>query len=87
MCGVDYAGKDEANDIGSSKTKTFTLCMELCAKKVDCTGAGWGPSDSDPEQSICWMKNNLTKSHAAEPIWSFAVLLADKAKTANEDDG
>ncbi|KAK4189776.1 hypothetical protein QBC35DRAFT_379597, partial [Podospora australis] len=78
VCGLDYAGKDEANDIGSARTKTFTQCMEICAKKSDCTGAGWGPSEDDPEQHICWMKNKLQNHHKATPTWTFAILMAEK---------
>lgn len=76
MCGVDYGGAGEAVDIGSVKTLSLDTCIDACASRSNCTGAGWGVIDGDqgPTHS-CWMKTNLTKSHTATPEWGFAILV------------
>lgn len=77
LCGIDYAGGTEANDIGNATAATFKECMELCSKKTGCTGVGWGlEMDGQQDESTCWMKNGLNQSHTAIPRWNFAVVLA-----------
>jgi hypothetical protein len=75
MCGIDYGGQGEAVDIGNVKTRNMDACIDACASRANCTGAGWGiiKGDQGPTHS-CWMKANLTKSHTATPEWGFAVL-------------
>ena len=76
FCGLDYGGKGEATDIGSVKTRTMDACMDACASRGNCTGAGWGAMDGDTDgMHSCWMKTNLNKSHKATPDWGFAVLV------------
>ncbi|KAK4196197.1 hypothetical protein QBC40DRAFT_314087, partial [Triangularia verruculosa] len=79
LCGVDYSDdKGEANGISNAKVKTFRDCLELCSKKKDCTGAGWGFMEGDKAgEHTCWMKNRLNGSHTAVPEWGFGVLLAE----------
>ncbi|KAK4181361.1 hypothetical protein QBC36DRAFT_366826 [Triangularia setosa] len=78
LCGVDYSGKGEAKEISNAKVKTFRDCLELCSKKKECTGAGWGVMDGDKSgEHTCWMKNGLNSSHTATPEWGFGVLLAE----------
>ncbi|KAK3998225.1 hypothetical protein QBC44DRAFT_354133 [Cladorrhinum sp. PSN332] len=78
LCGLDYSGEDEATDIANVKVNSLDQCIEACASRAGCTGAGWGVSSSDkadPLQS-CWMKKGLKKSHDAKRgDWGFAVLL------------
>ena len=76
MCGVDYGGPGEAIDIGSVKTRNLDACIDACASRGNCTGAGWGVIENDqgPLHS-CWMKTSLNKSHKATPEWGFAVLV------------
>ncbi|KAK3940584.1 hypothetical protein QBC46DRAFT_341409 [Diplogelasinospora grovesii] len=76
LCGIDYSGKGQAQDIGSNVTTTFDECMESCANAKGCTGAGWGIMDGDGDEHTCWMKSSLNRSHTATPDWNFAVLLA-----------
>ncbi|KAK3393155.1 hypothetical protein B0H63DRAFT_530827 [Podospora didyma] len=89
ICGVDYGGKGEAKDIGHEDTSTFDNCVEKCAARDDCTGAGWGVMIGDAtDEHTCWMKTNLTKSHTATGSWNFAVLLAgpEPANTTITDE-
>lgn len=78
MCGVDYGGEGEAVDIGNVKTRSLDACIDACASRGNCTGAGWGiiKGDQGPTHS-CWMKANLTKSHKATPEWGFAVFVGN----------
>ncbi|KAK4447243.1 hypothetical protein QBC34DRAFT_467815 [Podospora aff. communis PSN243] len=75
LCGLDY-GEGEATDIGNTKVKNLNACAEACAKKANCTGAGWGviKGDKGPEHT-CWMKTGLIRSHNATGTWGFAMLL------------
>lgn len=76
LCSLDYAGVNEAIDIGSVKTSTFAECMEACSKRDDCQGAGWGPPNGvNNARGICYMKKSLKTSHEATADWNFAVLL------------
>ncbi|KAK4187749.1 hypothetical protein QBC35DRAFT_221575 [Podospora australis] len=80
LCGVDYSGKDEAVDVASTKTNSLDLCIEACAKRRGCQGAGWGVIASEKSSALqsCWMKKDLKKFHDAKrPDWGFAVLLED----------
>jgi hypothetical protein len=81
MCGIDYGGNGEAIDIGSVKTRSLDACIDACASKSNCTGAGWGviQGDKGPLQS-CWMKTNLTKFHSATSDWGFALLVPAATK-------
>ncbi|KAL2158798.1 hypothetical protein VTH06DRAFT_3990 [Thermothelomyces fergusii] len=76
LCGIDYGGEGEAVDIGNVPTRNLDRCIDECASRPDCTGAGWGviKGDKGPLHT-CWLKNNLTKPHEATPDWGFAVLL------------
>ncbi len=77
ICGVDYSGDDQAEDIGSVKATNFDECMEACAEEDECTGVGWGPKvKGNDYRETCWMKKGLLKSHKATPEWNFAVLIA-----------
>jgi hypothetical protein len=77
LCGLDY-GQNEATDIGNVKAKNLNACAEACAKKTNCTGAGWGviKGDKGPEHT-CWMKTGLIKSHNATGAWGFAKLVSE----------
>ncbi|KAK0743881.1 hypothetical protein B0T18DRAFT_490494 [Schizothecium vesticola] len=77
LCGLDYGDK-EATDIGSVKVRNLSACAEACAKKTNCTGAGWGviKGDKGPEHT-CWLKTDLIKSHNATGEWGFARLIED----------
>ncbi len=76
LCGLDYGGAGEAIDIGNEKTRSLDACIDACASRANCTGAGWGVMDGDKGTThSCWMKTNLTKSHKAVPEWGFAVLV------------
>ncbi|KAK3336065.1 hypothetical protein B0T19DRAFT_27330 [Cercophora scortea] len=80
VCGIDYSGSGEAQDVANVKTSTFEDCLTQCALLSQCTGAGWGPMDGDsPNVHTCWMKNHLNQSHVATPDWNFGVLLASEA--------
>ncbi|KAK0628208.1 hypothetical protein B0T17DRAFT_144896 [Bombardia bombarda] len=73
ICGIDYSGPNEAEDIFKVGTATFDECMEMCANNDECTGAGWGLSGSPSK--VCYMKSNLSTPHVAVSSWNFAVLL------------
>ena len=77
LCGIDY-GSDEATDIGNVKVKNLDACAEACAKKTNCTGAGWGviKGDKGPEHT-CWMKMGLVKGHNTTGAWGFAQLVGE----------
>lgn len=74
-CGIDFSG-DQAADVGSVKVTSMGACMDACASRANCTGAGWGylEGDNGTEHS-CWMKANLTQPHEATAEWAFAILL------------
>ncbi|KAK3380809.1 hypothetical protein B0H63DRAFT_560655 [Podospora didyma] len=78
LCGLDYGGNGEAIDIGSVKTLNMNDCIDACAAKANCTGAGWGilTGDKGLGPQPCWMKMNLTKSHNATSDWGFAILVS-----------
>ena len=63
LCGRDF-GDGEANDIGSTNTATINGCMDACAAKSGCQGAGWGFIEgvSKEGKNPCYMKTNLTSS-------------------------
>ena len=83
MCGIDYGGKGEAVDIGNVKTHNLDACIDACAAKTNCTGAGWGVIEGDTGPlHACWMKTNLTKAHKATPDWGFAVLVPSVARAS-----
>ncbi|KAK0629245.1 hypothetical protein B0T17DRAFT_525065 [Bombardia bombarda] len=75
LCGIDYSGTG-ASDLDSKKATTMDACIDLCAAKKDCTGAGWGFISGDSGNShSCFMKTNLTKSHKATSDWGFGLLV------------
>ncbi|KAK3342221.1 hypothetical protein B0H65DRAFT_428763 [Neurospora tetraspora] len=89
LCGVDF-GKGEAVDIGSVNTTSFNSCLDKCAQKQGCTGAGWGAIPGDEEtHHTCWMKTNLTtKGHEAVDEWAFGVLeMSGSGKGDGEGEG
>ncbi|KAK3947114.1 hypothetical protein QBC32DRAFT_271374 [Pseudoneurospora amorphoporcata] len=75
LCGLDF-GQGEAVDIGSVNTTSFNSCLDKCAQKQGCMGAGWGAIPGDDEtHHTCWMKTNLTtKGHKAVDEWAFGML-------------
>ncbi|KAI3396052.1 hypothetical protein diail_548 [Diaporthe ilicicola] len=74
-CGIDFSG-DQAVDVGSVKVTSMDACMDACASRSNCTGAGWGYLDGDNgTEHSCWMKANLTEPHNATSDWAFAILL------------
>ncbi|KAM7184315.1 hypothetical protein V8F20_012283 [Naviculisporaceae sp. PSN 640] len=75
LCGIDY-GQGEAKDIGSKKVASLDECMDACAAKEGCTGAGWGAIPGDKgNMHACWMKTGLIKYHKATPDWGFGRLV------------
>jgi len=83
FCGIDYSGKGQADDIGSTKTRTMDECISACAAEDGCTGCGWGYIDGDDgDLHHCYMKANLTKSHIADGKWAFAVLQGNLTKSS-----
>ncbi|KAH7629669.1 hypothetical protein B0T09DRAFT_357370 [Sordaria sp. MPI-SDFR-AT-0083] len=84
LCGVDF-GKGEAVDIGSVNTTSFNSCLDKCAQKQGCMGAGWGAIQGDEEtHHTCWMKTNLTtKGHKAVDEWAFGVLSLSQSVSGN----
>ncbi|KAK4673799.1 hypothetical protein QC763_115120 [Podospora pseudopauciseta] len=78
LCGVDYSDDGEAKNISNAKVKSLRDCLELCSKKKECTGAGWGVMERDKVgEHTCWMKNGLNSSHEARGGWAFGVLLGE----------
>ncbi|KXX75058.1 hypothetical protein MMYC01_207768 [Madurella mycetomatis] len=79
MCGIDYGGEGEAVDIGNVQTRSLDACIDACAARPSCTGAGWGVIDGDSgAMHSCWMKTNLTRFHRARDDWGFAVLVSEE---------
>ncbi|KAK3693061.1 hypothetical protein B0T22DRAFT_486851 [Podospora appendiculata] len=75
FCGIDF-GPGESTDLGSAKTESLDACLDACAAKPKCTGAGWGVIAGDTSSlHSCWMKTNLTRSHEATPEWGFGRLV------------
>ncbi|CAP67619.1 uncharacterized protein PODANS_1_15120 [Podospora anserina S mat+] len=78
LCGVDYSDDGEAKNISNAKVKSLRDCLELCSKKKECTGVGWGVMEGDKVgEHTCWMKNGLNSSHEARGDWAFGVLLGE----------
>ncbi|KAK4211620.1 hypothetical protein QBC37DRAFT_11444 [Rhypophila decipiens] len=75
ICGIDY-GQGEAKDIGSKKVASLDECMDACAARAGCTGAGWGAITGDKgNMHSCWMKTGLIKPHKATQDWGFGLLI------------
>ncbi|KAL2173293.1 uncharacterized protein P884DRAFT_252168 [Thermothelomyces heterothallicus CBS 202.75] len=88
LCGIDYGGNGEAVDIGNVKTRNLDRCVDECASRPKCTGAGWGVIQGDEGPlHTCWLKTNLTKPHKATPDWGFAVLLLPDEESDEGDEG
>ncbi|KAK1829507.1 hypothetical protein QBC39DRAFT_134163 [Podospora conica] len=78
LCFLDYGGSHaEATDLTSAKTSSMEDCMKACSEVDECTGAGWGPANGvNAYRTMCWMKKNLKKPHAATADFEFAVLVS-----------
>ncbi|KAK3363281.1 hypothetical protein B0T25DRAFT_34974 [Lasiosphaeria hispida] len=76
LCGVDYSGYGQAVDIGSIQASSFEECVNACAARSDCTGAGWGPGNNGNPSQTCYFKNSLNQAQRAGADWNFAVLVA-----------
>ncbi|KAK0710319.1 hypothetical protein B0T26DRAFT_836585 [Lasiosphaeria miniovina] len=75
LCGLDFSGPGQAEDIGSVNTTSLNDCIDACAAKTNCTGAGWGiMTGTNSSIQPCWMKTNLNKNHKATVGWGFAIL-------------
>ncbi|KAK3332980.1 hypothetical protein B0T19DRAFT_398699 [Cercophora scortea] len=75
FCGIDF-GPGESTDLGSVKTDSLDTCLDACAAREKCTGAGWGVISGDTGNlHSCWMKTNLTHSHKATAEWGFGKLV------------
>ncbi|WYZ40200.1 hypothetical protein EsH8_IV_000541 [Colletotrichum jinshuiense] len=68
-CGIDYNSGNGAVELSSESTTTMGACIDLCASKTNCVGAGWGNYYGE---YVCWMKTKLGKSHGSA-TWYFAV--------------
>ncbi|KAK1775119.1 hypothetical protein QBC45DRAFT_423178 [Copromyces sp. CBS 386.78] len=88
LCGLDF-GQGEAVDIGSVNTTSFNSCLDKCAQKQACMGAGWGAIPGDEEtHHTCWMKTNLTtKGHKAVDEWAFGMLSLSVGGNGDGPDG
>ncbi|GKT52412.1 uncharacterized protein ColSpa_12593 [Colletotrichum spaethianum] len=69
ICGHDYNADAGAIDLTSANATTMAACIDLCAAKSDCVGAGWGVYYGD---HICWMKSRLGEMNTSGN-WIFAV--------------
>ncbi|KAK4170435.1 hypothetical protein QBC43DRAFT_6030 [Cladorrhinum sp. PSN259] len=75
LCGVDYSGTGDAKDLAQVYTTSMIECIHACASFDRCTAAGWGYIAGDiGNEHRCFMKTDLTKSHAARDDWCFAIL-------------
>lgn len=69
LCGRDYSSVDGAVDLFHEVLDSMAECIDECARRAGCTGAGWGPYDN---QSTCWLKSKLGRANVT-PNWYFAV--------------
>ncbi|KAK3361377.1 hypothetical protein B0T24DRAFT_641485 [Lasiosphaeria ovina] len=79
LCGLDFSGPGQADDIGSVNTTSLNDCIDTCAANNNCTGAGWGiMTGTNSSIQPCWMKTNLKKNHKATAGWGFAILTSQE---------
>ncbi|KAK2025797.1 hypothetical protein LX32DRAFT_596020 [Colletotrichum zoysiae] len=69
ICGHDFNSQDGAMDLASANTTTMAACIDLCAARPECVGAGWGDYYGN---RICWMKSLLGEMNTSGN-WLFAV--------------
>ncbi|KAK2058102.1 hypothetical protein LY76DRAFT_593594 [Colletotrichum caudatum] len=69
ICGHDFNSQDGAIDLASANATTMAACIDLCAARAECVGAGWGEYYGD---RICWMKSLLGEMNTSGN-WLFAV--------------
>ncbi|KAL6791437.1 hypothetical protein GGI42DRAFT_358308 [Trichoderma sp. SZMC 28013] len=74
ICGIDYSGVDEAEDLTSVYTVGMEDCITSCANYSGCTGCGWGILPGDGSLHRCWLKGSLKKTHKEKTGWYFATL-------------
>ncbi|KAL6811775.1 hypothetical protein V8C40DRAFT_270713 [Trichoderma camerunense] len=74
ICGIDYSGADEAEDLTSVYTVGMEDCITSCANYPGCTGCGWGILPGDGSLHRCWLKGSLKKTHKEKTGWYFATL-------------
>jgi len=70
QCGRDYNSGRGAVDLDHKVTATMAECLDECAGRPGCVGAGWGLFQG---QWTCWMKKQLGEPNIAEG-WYFAQL-------------
>ncbi|KAF9877305.1 hypothetical protein CkaCkLH20_05005 [Colletotrichum karsti] len=69
ICGHDYNSEDGAIDLTSENATTMANCIDRCANRTECVGAGWGDYYGN---HVCWMKSRLGKPNVSGN-WLFAV--------------
>ncbi|KAF6824660.1 hypothetical protein CPLU01_10760 [Colletotrichum plurivorum] len=69
ICGHDYNSEDGSIDLSSENATTMAGCIDLCAARKECVGAGWGDYYGN---HVCWMKSRLGKQNVSGN-WYFAV--------------
>ncbi|KFA64370.1 hypothetical protein S40285_10050 [Stachybotrys chlorohalonatus IBT 40285] len=75
LCGIDYSGRDSAEDLAHAWTPTMEDCIITCAGYTGCEACSWGILEDDPgSYHRCWMKRNLRRSRTMRAGWDFAVL-------------
>ncbi|KAH7329228.1 hypothetical protein B0I35DRAFT_404473 [Stachybotrys elegans] len=66
-CGVDYSSADGARDIETVEAASMAECIEACAQRDNCVGAGWGTTN---DVSSCSLKSNLGEP-SSSASWIF----------------
>ncbi|TEA12235.1 hypothetical protein C8034_v006228 [Colletotrichum sidae] len=69
ICGHDYNSGEGSIDLAQQNTTTTAACIDLCAAKSECVGAGWGDYYGN---HVCWMKSKLGRPNVSGN-WYFAV--------------
>ncbi|KAF4824044.1 hypothetical protein CGCTS75_v010296 [Colletotrichum tropicale] len=69
ICGHDYNSADGAIDLTAENATTMANCIDRCANRSECVGAGWGDYYGN---HVCWMKSRLGKPNVSGN-WLFAV--------------
>ncbi|KAK6843843.1 hypothetical protein PG987_004703 [Apiospora arundinis] len=70
QCGRDYNSARGAQDLDHKVTATMAECLDECAGRPGCVGAGWGLYQGS---MTCWMKKGLGEPNISDG-WYFAQL-------------
>ncbi|KAL1844844.1 hypothetical protein VTK73DRAFT_1686 [Phialemonium thermophilum] len=82
LCGRDYSSLNGATDIYDVALDTLADCIDECAQRPDCVGAGYGNYRG---RNTCWLKSFLGDPNF-DPTWYFVVDDSNATTTSRARD-